>query len=342
VNVAEVARYHPLWQATLPTTSATAPPAPPLPLPSPLKVQPLTFSSDPAEKALPPPPLSISEEHRDRYQQQESEAVRLFEDTLRQQAAQRIEKDIAQRLAKARATEEAKMERQMQDVSQRLRDDLSRWRSQELQKLARETQPRRLRLALPDLPAAARERLEAELQKLETDAETRFKQRQRDIEEEVESQRERLAADVEQRLQELEQSLGEGTKSDVTLAAQRQQVAQDFGLGEEKPIVASKAKNPFPSESLPPPAARLVEEPSAPARTAKVKDTAQQRRDRQQEAHWLRAYLLRDTDRRVRQLAREQRWQLVAESRAVNVEDKTQECVRLLRGGAWQSMTRKS
>lgn len=339
VNVAEVARRHPLWQSAQRTETTPAPLTLARSLPSPLKVQPLAFPSAPQEMEPPSRPSSV-DEHRHRFQQLESQAVREFETTIRQMETQRAEAEIRRRLAQENAAEETKKARQMERLSQQLSEDLSRWREQELRQLARETQPRRLRLSLKTLSADARRKLEDELKKLETDAASRLEQKQRDIKKQMEMEERHLTQSARQRLNDLEQSLRRAMPSDISLTLHRERLAHDFEPDAESP---GKRSNVSTSErsNVPRPTpieATAVEEPKVAASRFIEKRTERAALSRQQETEALHAYLLKDTAKRVRQLARERRWQLVSQSSAPGIVDKTQECIRLLREGSWQTM----
>lgn len=342
VNVAEVARHHPLWRsAQRPETTL-----PPLTLarsvPSPLRVQPLVLSSENAAafpETEPPPPSAASDERRRRFQQQEAQALEEFATTMQQMEAQRAEAEIQRCLAQAQAEAEAEKARQMETLSQQLSEDLSRWREQALRQLARETQPRRLRLALKSLPADARQKLEEELKKLEMDATSRLEQKQRDIQRQWEAEGRRLTQQARQRLQDVEQSLRRALPSHVSLASHRERLARDFAPEAEPPAKRSNLptseRSPVPT---PTPMESAAEEPKGAASPFIGTRTERAALSRQKETEALRSYLLQDTARRVRQLAHERRWQLVAQSRAPGVVDRTHECIRLLREGAWQTM----
>lgn len=340
VNVAEVARHHPLWQSVQRTETTPALLTRARSVPSPLTVQPLVLHSENSVALQEPAPLlrsSASDERRRRFQQLESQAVREFETTMRQMETQRAEAEIQRRLAQASMAEETEKLRQMENLSQRLSEDLSRWREQALRELARETQPRRLRLALKSLPADARQKLEEELKKLEADAAARLEQKQRDMQKQWEAEEQRLTQRARQRLNDLEQSLRRARPSDVSLASHRERLAHDF---------APEAELPGKRSNVPMSERSSVQTP-APIEAATVKEAAgsgkdstrnAQRATRNATVATLRAYLLKDTAKRVHQLARERRWQLVSQSRAPGVVDKTQECIRFLREGSWHMM----
>jgi DNA repair exonuclease SbcCD ATPase subunit len=347
VNVAEVARHHPLWPSAQRTETTPAPLTLARSVPSPLTVQPLVLPSEnPAalQEAEPLLRSSASDERRRRFQQQASQALREFEATMQQMETQQAEAEIQRRLAQASAAEEAEKSRQMENLSQQLSEDLSRWREQELRQLARETQPRRLRLALKSLPAEARQKLEDELKKLETDAASRLEQKQRDIQKQREAEERRLTQHARQRLNDLEQSLRRAMPSDVSLASHRERLARDFApeaesSGKRSNVPTSERSNgqtPTPIE------AAAAEEPAGfgfrVSGFGKDLTRNAKRETRNAKVATLRAYLLKDTAKRVHQLARERRWQLVSQSRAPGVVDKTQECIRFLREGSWQTM----
>ncbi len=343
VNVAEVARHHPLWQSVQRTETTPAPRMLARSVPSPLKVQPLALPSEhlaASQESEPPLRPSASDERRRRFQQQESQALREFETTMQQMETQRAEAEIQRRLAQANAAEAAERSRHIERLSQQLSEDLSRWREQELRQLARETQPRRLRLSLKTLPADVRQKLEDELKKLETAAASRLEQKQRDMKKQMETEERRLTQRARQRLNDLEQSLRRAMPSDVSLASHRERLAHDFAPEAESPgkrsnVPTSERSNvqtPAPIE------AAAVEEPKEAASRFIGKGTGRAALSRQKETEALHSYLLKDTAKRVRQLARQRRWQLVSQSRAPGVVDKTQECIRLLREGAWSLM----
>lgn len=341
VNVAEVARRHPMWPSAQRTETAPALLTPTRPLPPPLGVQMLSFPSAPPEMEPPSRP-SVDDERRRYFQQLEAAVVREFETTIQQIATQRAETEIQRRLAQESTAEEAKKVRLMENLSQQLSEDLSRWREQELQQLARETQPRRLRLSLKTLSAEARQKLEDELKKLEADAAARLERKQQDVKKQIEMEERHLREDARQRLNDLEQSLRRAMPSDVSLASHRERLASDFA-----PQVESKEKSSNAPTSTPIGAAAAKELSGYGFRISdsgagllSVPINREQDLTRNAEVATLRAYLLRDTAKRVRQLACEHRWQLVSQRKGPGVVDKTQECIRLLHEGSWQMMKR--
>ncbi|MDW8366548.1 MAG: hypothetical protein RMK49_11950 [Abditibacteriales bacterium] len=335
VDVAAVARRHPLWPAAHRAAMAPAPPARAPSLPAPLPAPAPAFPADAPEPAPPPRPSSADEQRR-RALQQEAAAVREFETALQQMAAERAAAEIQRRLAQARAQEEANRVRWMENLSQQLREDLSRWREQELRQLAWETQPRRLRLALKTLPTETRRKLEEELKQLEADAAARLERKQQDVKNRMEAEERRWQESARQRLEDVEQSLRDAMPLGVSLSPSHERLARDFAPPAEPSERHTDVISPPPAD------AAVAGEPAGVewrvAGRGRGFPGSGQRTTRNVEGATLRAYLLKDTAKRVRQLARERRWQLVAQRNAPGVVDKTQECIRLLRASAWQVM----
>jgi hypothetical protein len=144
---------------------------------------------------------------------------------------------------------------------------------------------------------------------------------------------------MNQHLKDLEQSLRDEMKTDLTLTSHREQLARDFAS--KIPEAVSEAEMLLLSFQLDAPMTVALKEPAFSARAELIQRAARRRQSVQKEVSDLRAHLLNDTAARVRQLARERGWELVEQKDAPDVADKTQECIRTLREETWQMMNCK-